>query len=146
MVCELDRLHFYKQTSQLGSKNSMTDLEIKTEEKLYIVSIAKVAFQLITLLFETYNVVQSMLRTIFSYFSTHPAIFCSHSQPQCSTPTPLIKLETWKVWESTRPVTIYFKQRLIYKIHFLIAYINDAPHQILSKIHLMDKIPRFSSY
>ena len=75
MVCELDRLHFYKQTSQLGSKNSMTDLEIKTEEKLYIVSIAKVAFQLITLLFETYNVVQSMLSNNFFIFFNTPCLF-----------------------------------------------------------------------
>ena len=51
-----------------------------------------------------------------------------------------LKLETWKVWESTRPVTIYFKQPLLYKIHFLIK--NGAPHPILSKIRLMDKIPR----
>ena len=50
------------------------------------------------------------------------------------------KPETWKAWESSRLVTIYFKQRLIYKICFLII-INGAPHPILSKIRLMVKIP-----
>ena len=37
-------------------------------------------------------------------------------------------------------MTIYFKQRLVYKIRFLI--LNGAPHPILSIIRLMDKIPR----
>ena len=40
------------------------------------------------------------------------------------------KLETWKAWESTRPVTIDFKQRLIYKKHFLLI-INGIPHPSL---------------
>ena len=38
-----------------------------------------------------------------------------------------------------RPVAIDFKQRLIYDT---LLIINGAPHPILSKIRLMDKIPR----
>ena len=38
----------------------------------------------------------------------------------------------------TGPLTNYFKQRLMYKIHFFI--INGAPHPSLSNIRLMDKI------
>ena len=65
---------------------------------------------------------------------------CNQSTNPSITRGQWMKLETWKAWESTRPVTIYFKQRLIYKIRFLII-INGAPHPILSKIRLMDKIP-----
>ena len=53
------------------------------------------------------------------------------------------KLETWKVWESTRPVTI----QTAIDIQDTLSHLNEAPYPILSKIRLMDKIQRvFFSY